>query len=152
LLELRIVVTGTVSTAKDLEGIGYRAVHAEPALRRVMALLLRGEQLLWRRSGGKRWRPLDPDTRRRKRKTGKRPLVESGRLERSLTLPEATDAIREAHDSYLEFGTSVYYARFMQRGQGRRMPARPVLVYRPTDRTMSRKILLAHMRGVELPR
>lgn len=152
MFDFRIVVTGAVETAKDLEGIGYRAVHAEPALRRVMALLVRGERLLWRRSGGKRWAQLDPDTRRRKRKTGKRPLVESGRLERSLIGESRTaDAIRELHDGYLEFGTSVYYARFQQRGQGRRMPARPVLVFRPTDRTMTRKIMLAHMRGVDLP-
>src|SRR3954454_24230755 len=118
---MRVVVTvkGTDEAARDLDAIGRRAVKAAPAMRRILALLLASERVLWR-TGGLRWRRLDPDTQRHKRKTGHtRPLVESGRLERSLTQAHAPDAIREAHDDYLEFGTRVDYARYHQRGQGR---------------------------------
>lgn len=151
-LRLTITAEGAEEAALDLARMGRRAVKATPAMVRIMRLLLVTERVLWR-VAGRRWARLDRDTRRRKLKTGHvRPLIESGRLERSLTQMDAAGAIREAHDGYLEFGTSVAYARYQHRGEGRRMPARPLLPKLDTRQgRMVARIVGAHVLGDPMP-
>lgn len=144
-LNLKITVYGAKEAAENFERMGLRAAYLRPAFAEIAKLLLRGEQGLFRRQGGRRWEKLDRDTLRHKRGSPRK-LVKSGRLMRSLTDARASnDAIRERHDRYMEFGTRVAYARFHQYGIG--VPARPVLVFRPTDKTMARKLIGAHIVG-----
>jgi hypothetical protein len=61
-------------------------------------------------------------------KGGKPPLVDSGDLKHALTTPgEVEGGIRRITATEMEFGTSLFYARFVQRGfthaGGKRIPA-----------------------------
>lgn len=136
---------GAAEAARMVEQIGQRAEHAAPAMRKIRDLLILGEVALWKRSGGKKWAL---------RADGTTPGVLSGALHRSLTEPEAEGAVREVHDDRLVFGTTLFYARFMQKGTvvngAPHEPARPVLVFRPTDRKASKEVIRLHMLG-ELP-
>lgn len=128
------------AAAKLIEDVGKRAVHARPAMLKITELLLLGEVALWKRSGGKKWAPKVGDGQ-----TG----VLTGALLRSLTTPEAEGAVREIHDDHVVFGTSLFYAGFMQSGTVRE-PKRSVLVFRPTDRKATKEIIRLHLLG-ELP-
>lgn len=140
-----LIEHGATEAAHMLERLGHRAEHAAPAMRKIRDLLILGEVALWKRSGGKKWAA---------RADGTTPGILSGRLHRSLTEPDAEGAIREVHDDHLVFGTSLYWARFMQKGTTvngtPHEPKRPVLVFRPTDRKASKEIIRLHMLG-ELP-
>jgi phage gpG-like protein len=129
-----LIEHGAAEAAHMVEQLGHRAEHAAPAMRKIRDLLILGEVALWKRSGGKKWAP---------RADGTTPGILTGRLHRSLTEPEAEGAIREVHDDHLVFGTSLYWARFMQAGTtvngAPHEPKRPVLVFRPTDRKARRR-------------
>lgn len=80
---------GAAHTELTLTGISHRALHLQPAFRLAEHVLEHGEHSPF--AGGR--------------------LTDTGRLRASLTQPFANDAIREAHDDVLVFGTSVPYAR-----------------------------------------
>jgi phage gpG-like protein len=139
-VKFEVIEHGATAAAKMIEDIGHRAMHAEPAMRKISAVLLLGEQALWKRSGGKKWAP---------RADGSTPGVLSGDLLRSLTQAEAPGAIREIHADHVVFGTSIWYGKFMQGGT-KHEPKRPILVFRPTDRKATKTIIELHLLG-ELP-
>lgn len=140
-----VSVIGIAEAVHLIDGVGYRAVHAKPAMRKITGLLVKGEMALWKRSGGKKWPP---------RADGTKAGVLTGDLERSLTQLESEGAVREIHDDHLVFGTGLWYGRFMQAGtkvNGEpHEPKRPILVYRPTDRKATKTIIELHLLG-ELP-
>jgi phage gpG-like protein len=140
-----LIEHGVAEAARMVEQLGHRAEHAAPAMRKIRDLLILGEVALWHRSGGKKWAP---------RADGTTPGVLTGALQRSLTEPDAEGAIREVHDDHLVFGTSLFYARFMQAGTTvngvPHEPKRPVLVFRPTDRKAAKEVIRLHLLG-ELP-
>lgn len=136
---LDITAHGVGDVARAIENIGQRAVNARPAMLAITELLENGEQALWKRSGGKKWPP---------RADGTKAGVLSGDLERSLTEGGADGAVREIHADHLVFGTSIWYARFMQ--GTKHQPKRPIIVFRPTDRKKTKTIIELHLLG-ELP-
>lgn len=131
---------GVEDAVRMFDQIGQRAMNALPAMTAIMALLIKGEQALWNRSGGKKWAPRADGS-----KAGRR----TGDLERSLTEIGAPGAVREIHADHLVFGTDIFYSRFMQSGTPTE-PKRPLLVYRPTDRKKTKTIVELHLLG-ELP-
>jgi hypothetical protein len=138
---LDISISGVVPTAEMLEAIGQRAIHLDPALREIMDLLLEGERSLWKRSGRKWMRTLAPSTQARHRRQGTAALVESHHLDDSFTKETGRDAIRKAHGEELVFGSSVYYAKFIDKKK------RQILVFRPKDKKQTRVILVDHLLG-----
>jgi hypothetical protein len=72
----------------DLAGIAVRSVHLDPAFELAFRAQERAQRAPF--AGGK--------------------LVDSGALRASLTQPSAAGAIREAHGTEAEFGTSISYA------------------------------------------
>jgi phage gpG-like protein len=148
-LDFQVSIRGVAETAHEIEQIGYRAVHARSAMVKILGLLLAAERRLWARSGGKKWPPRAPSTQ--ERDPGGSLMVHSGHLKASLTQPTAEDAIREATDVLMDFGTRDYVARFHQAGtKDGRLPKREVLVFRPTDKRTAREIIAAHLVGHEL--
>jgi hypothetical protein len=150
-MELELQVRGHLEAGKRLDDMGKRAVHAQPAFRKVVDELLKGEQAIWR---GRGWKPLAESTIRRKRAEGldPRPLRATGALEKSLTQRLAPHAIREIHDDELRFGSSHVGAIFTQRGtktekKTLRQPKRQVLRIRAPERKSIRGIILSHLMG-----
>lgn len=142
-LDFQVSIRGVAESAHDIESIGQRAMHAQGAMAKILALLLKAEQALWKRHGGKKWPPLaDGSTAT---------LHQTGTLEDSLTKLTAKDAIREVTPALVDFGTADWIARVHQGGtKDGRLPARPVLVFRGTDKKAAREIILAHLMGREL--
>lgn len=131
---MRISVTGIETTTALLRDIGFRSTHARPAMSAVMEIVSKGERSYIKRISG-RWAKNDPDTLRRKK--GHEVNRDSGTLLDSL-LSRTSDSIRDDHDEYMQFGTTVFYGRFAQSGT-KTAPARPVLKLRPTDRRLIRQ-------------
>lgn len=144
--DIELTAHGFDQAAKKIAGIGKRGQDATPAMRQISSVLLRTEQALWKRSGGVKWAP-HPD--------GTKAGVDSGALRDSLTLPYARGAIRVITKDHMIFGTSLWYSRFMQGGttvRGKKhAPKRPVLIFRPVDKKLTREVLAAHLMGDTLP-
>lgn len=79
------------------------------------------------RGQGVRWRKLAPSTLRLDRQQGRdpRPLVLTGELRESLTRIGHPRMLVQVRRGELRFGTTVYYARFHQKGEG--VPKRAVV-------------------------
>lgn len=141
-----VTAHGFDQAAKMIDGIGSRGRNAAPALGKISTRILKSEQALWKRSGGVKWPP-HPD--------GTKAGVDSGDLQASLTQDNAPGAIRIVTRDHMIFGTSLWYARFMQGGttvKGKKhAPKRPVLIFRPVDRRYTREVLAAHLLGEQLP-
>lgn len=137
---------GFDQAAKMIDGIGHRGRNATPALSKVSNRLQKSEQALWGRRGGVKWAP-HPD--------GSKAGVKTGDLEASLTQDNAPGAIRIVTRDHMIYGTSLWYAVFMQVGttvKGKKhAPKRPVLIFRPIDRRYTREVLAAHLLGEQLP-
>lgn len=101
------------------------------------------------RTGG--WAPLSPDYAAQKAlRYGSQPiLVASGRMMRSLTTPGAGSINRKIGRDSLEFGTSVPYAIFHQKGTSR-MPQRRIIDLTESDRRSILKGLQKHLFGARL--
>jgi hypothetical protein len=99
-----LVLTGGESTAHDYEEIADRLVRARPAFESAQRIIEDGETRLFASFRGK--------------------YVRTGALRASLTQPTANGAIRRAHHDELEFGTSIFYAKF----QKKRNSKKPVVL------------------------
>jgi len=135
-----------------LEGIADSAEHPQPALEKIADLFFTGvEPAYWRE---KRFKPLSPKYLRRKLAKGypAEPLVMTGDLKRSLTVPGADFQVREIKPDSVRVGTSDPVARLHRRGSYKSkdsgIPARPPIRVRPKDREAFRQLMAAHvMRG-----
>jgi len=117
----------------DFDAIGYAHTHqslkatslllqnARPAYESIHGILEEGEQRLFKRLGGK--------------------YVDTGALMASLTQPTANNAIRETHAQGLDFGTSLYYARFHTDKRGKSA----VLKLQPTEQKKAGRTLLEYV-------
>ena len=87
--------------------------------------------------GGQQWRPLSPRYAKWKELNypGQPILVRTGALRESLTRSGANGNVANFQPLFAEYGTSIRYAKFHQRGT-RRMPARPP--FAPTARDIDR--------------
>lgn len=96
-------------------------------------------------SSGNAWPPLAASTAAHKtRRRGGQILVESGRLMRSLTTPNAQDAIRDITGRKMTLGTDTPYAGFHQTGTSR-MPARPIIRLTAANRDRWTRIIHHHL-------
>lgn len=126
---MTVDVFGDTVISRRLTRIGERARDLTPAWEEVMQHLEELEDVQFSTegallSGG--WAPLRPSTLARKSMAGHSILTETGALRASLAGEDDADAIRRVTSEGLDFGTSVPYAGFHQRGT-RRMVARPLL-------------------------
>lgn len=111
-MNVTVEILGGAEAEAMLLSIERRALRPTEGLRRSFRALEEGEQALFAGYGGK--------------------YVQTGALERSLTEPDAADAVREAHGAEAEFGSSVFYARF-QGTEGVGHHAGPSAVLRATQ-------------------
>jgi phage gpG-like protein len=127
-MSIKVVVTGDRRRADRLEGLARRLGDQRPQLRSLVGQLAAAEAA--RFAGmGVNWQPPAKSTL-----AGRNPklLVNSGRLMTSLTTIGDPDMVLQARAHSLRFGTSVFYARFHQRGQG--VPRRRVVGVTRTQR------------------
>lgn len=140
--DIELTAHGIDKAVKRIADVGDRGKDARPAMRQITLVILKGEQAHWARHGGAKW-PLRAD--------GTKAGVLTGETRDSLTKLHAPGAIRKINHDSLEFGTTVFKARFMQSGtkvRGRQhAPRRPVIVIRPVDRKRTREIIASHLKG-----
>src|SRR4051794_24003117 len=120
-----------VSTAKGISVEGLREVlerfetmdehadNAAPAIERSLDLVMGDTRR--RFDTGKGWRGLDAQTKARKAREGVDPRIlhgVSGDLAASLSRRGARGQVRDIGDIEGIFGTTVYYARFHEKGEG----------------------------------
>lgn len=96
------------------------------------------------RRGGGSWKPLKPETI--KRKGNSLILIESGELRASLTHPGAKYQILRIGNNEIEFGTARPGAGAHQRGsKSQGLPARPFLRFTGYDESRWIRILTSHL-------
>lgn len=120
-----ITVTGDEKAAADLLALGTRAEDIRATANDVKAIFHRAEEAVFA-SEGPGWPPLAEETRRIKSQTGRDPRLmrATGALYASLTAPAAANQYDARAPQALAFGTTVWYARFHQKGEG--VPKRPL--------------------------
>lgn len=121
-LDFALHLVGGKEAEHDLDGIAERMRDAKPAFELVEKILEAGEERHFNSLKGR--------------------YVLTGALKESLTNGDANGAIREAHADELEFGTSIYYARFL-----RRKKKSAVLVLKPLERKASARTIMAFVMG-----
>lgn len=121
-MQVDVTVRGDQEAARLCDRLSRRLFDGSPQFRGIVDLLL--ESQAERFAGrGTRWRKLSRSTIRRE--GPHRPLVLTGLLMRSLTVPSARGQILRITPSTLTFGTRIFYARFHQKGEG--VPRRTVV-------------------------
>lgn len=118
-MRVDVVVRGDRQASDLTRRLARRLSDGSPQLLGLVDQLLEAEQERFAGRGA-RWRKLSPLTVRKDRQQGRdpRPLVLTGELMRSLTVRGHPRQIVEVRPTQLRFGSSVYYARFHQRGEG----------------------------------
>jgi phage gpG-like protein len=119
-MRVDVVVRGDEQAERLLGRLARRLEDGTPQLLGLVDQLIEAEQERFA-GRGIRWRRLAPSTSRQ----GRRPLVLTGELMRSLTVRGYRGQIVEVRPGQLRFGTRVYYARFHQKGEG--VPKRTVV-------------------------
>lgn len=119
-MQVDIVVRGIDQERQLLGRLARRLDDGRPQLLGLVDELIAAERQRFAGVGIK-WRKLGPRTARE----GRRPLVLTGALMRSLTVRGHPDQIVELRPGQLRFGTRIYYARFHQKGIG--VPKRTVV-------------------------
>ena len=97
--------------------------------------------------GNGQYKPLSPKYKAQKfKKYGKQPiLVASGGLKKSVSdRQKQADSIRHHDHNGYEIGTSVPYAKYLHYGTDK-MPKRPVIFYRDSDKKRNHDTLKAHI-------
>lgn len=124
---VEVIVRGDDQAAALLDRLGGRLEDGTPALTSLVDTLLEIHQDRILHQRGVRWKKLARSTLRRDRAGGRdpRPMIDSGRLLRSLTVRGAPGQIVRVTPTSLRFGTNVWYARFHQQGKG--VPRRTVV-------------------------
>lgn len=119
-MQVDIVVRGAAQAEALLGRLTRRLEDGTPQMLGLVDQLIEAEDERFA-GRGIRWRKLAPRTARQ----GRRPLVLTGELMRSLTERGHPKQIVEVRPGQLRFGTRVYYARFHQKGEG--VPKRVVV-------------------------
>lgn len=128
-----VETTGLNDARLKMRGFARRMVLPQPALDAAMHVLEEGEKALFESFDGK--------------------YVDTGALEASLTQATANGAIRRAHGLTVEFGTSLWYARFQKRigppsgkPRGRKREGRSKIVKASTaERVVVRQLVLDYV-------
>jgi hypothetical protein len=127
-----VQVIDAAALAQKLYEMGRRAINAKPAFEKVLDIAEAGQRRHFSRLGGR--------------------YVDTGALRASLTQPHANGAIREAHADEVEFGTSIYYARFLNKpGTSRRKKgSSAVLVLQPKAKREAGQALMDYITAGDL--
>lgn len=151
-MRLEIETLGEKAVARDLIGIGARAVDIEPAMGDVADELRRATVRQFDSqgaygSGG--WEPLAASTVEQKRQAGLDPRIlhATRRLRDSLTESGHPDAVVVPSRDGLSFGTTVPYAGYHQHGRG--VPRRRPLQLPEAVRRAVVRIVQAHVIGTD---
>jgi hypothetical protein len=118
---LEIQAFGFKDASGKLKKVSFRMRNARPAFELVNELLEQSEKRVFAKLGGK--------------------YVDTGALMDSLTQPNANEAIREAHMDGLDFGTSLWYARFHKDRRGRS----PTLKLLPKERKLAAEAFMGYV-------
>lgn len=136
---------GVGKTVTDLKALEFRARGVKRVSEQVRSVFRESEVRQFATEGRGRWPRLADSTRERKSRQGLslRTMHATDTLYRSLTATRASGQIDRRSEDELRFGTTVYYARFHQRGQG--VPQRPLIDIQPNERQRMRDIIRAYI-------
>lgn len=132
---------------RDIRASAGRARFLTPALEEVGQDMMRTTKIQFEsggRRGGGSWSFPSADWEARKLKEGgdPRPLIQTGRLMKSVTREGSSEMILDIKGNKLTFGSRVPYADVHQHGDpARNIPARPFLVFLESDQNRWRKII-----------
>lgn len=123
--DLQLAITGDEAAERRLIEMARRTRDPRPVLNRLSDMIRDAQVERFGQNRG--MKKLAPSTLARKRREGldERPLRRTGLLVRSVTVEHAREQIDRIHGDELTFGTSVYYARFHDKGEG--VPKRRVI-------------------------
>jgi len=113
---MTVETRGVAKTVTDLEKLGDRASDVRRVSEKIRGVYRRSNE---KRFGGyARWKPLDEDTIARKQRDGLDTRVEraTGALQKSLTAARASDQVDLRTPQELRFGTTLFYARWQDKG------------------------------------
>jgi phage gpG-like protein len=136
-----IKTTGDRKAAQALESIGGRGADARPAWPMVTALMRADTSERFDKQGEGAWPPLAASTVEKKKRLGQNPKIMrvTDALYRSLTVKRGRGALRRGTKTQMRYGTTVYYSRFHQEGQGG-VPKRPLVM---VDADLEKRIVRA---------
>ncbi len=128
--------------SRKLLDISARAVDVRPAFRLITDDFRVFEAARFDSRGEGTWRPLNPNTVREKAQKHQDPRVLHATLalRNSLTAKRAPGSYSRVHTNFMEFGTNVSYAKFLQTGT-RHMPARKPLGFTEPQKVATMKRL-----------
>jgi phage gpG-like protein len=115
-----IEAKGVHKTHTALVNVGKRADDVRPAFQDVRAVVRESNEARFGSKGGGSWPPLKESTKATKarRKQDPRVLRASGALFKSLTATRAKGQVNRKKPDVFRIGTSLYYARFHDLGEG----------------------------------
>lgn len=144
---LKVDVVGGKQLRSRLENLARNAEEPREALQEVADDFLQLQQRRFARASAI-WRPLKPESARRKARRGlsTEPLV-GGRLEASLTIRGATYQVRRMNVRSITLGTRDPSAHLHQRGTSKKLPARPPVSLSPADERRWRDIFARSLTG-----
>jgi hypothetical protein len=125
-VQVHVEVVGGAVTHTVLRRLVVRAGEPRREFESLLDQLIEAERLRFAGTGA-RWRKLAPSTVREKARLGldPRPMSRTGQLRDSLSVKGNPRMRVKIGPGWLRFGTTVWYARFHQRGAG--VPKRTVI-------------------------
>lgn len=139
---LNIKATGLPRARKLFRDLEYAALDMRPAWGKVAQEFYRQERKQFDSRGRRRWPPIDRDTiriRRSRGGSGRKVMIDSGALRRSLTSAVAAGSVRRFQPQEMEVGTSLPYAAMHQFRNGRRF--RKPIDLKPADKNKFARIV-----------
>lgn len=111
-MKLEVDVIGLDKVEAHLTTFRERLDQPQPVFKNDIASYFRAiERRRFETEGDGQWPALNPNTIRKKGSS--RPMVDSGGLLASLTVPRARGAVTRATRTTLTFGTRLFYAKFV---------------------------------------
>jgi phage gpG-like protein len=128
--------------SRELLDISGRALDLRPAFRLIADDFRVFEAARFDSRGEGTWKPLLPQTVREKARKGQDPRILHATLSlrNSLTVARAPGSYSRVYPNWMEFGTNVSYAKFLQTGT-RYMPARKPLGFTEAQKVATMKRL-----------
>ena len=135
-----LTTTGTQEAAAALNSIAGRGADARPAWPSIFKLMQGDTEHRFDSQGLGRWPALAAVTQETKARKHQDPRVMrvTGALQKSLTADRARGALRRKSRYQLRYGTSVFYARFHQKGVRGKLPERVLI---DVDATLTKRIV-----------
>lgn len=147
-VNVEVAVDGLEAAMEVFEKIGYHATHANPAMKRCVAIMQTGVRRNFETQGnyfGKPWPALAEETldKRAREGQGTRILVVTGDLEQSLF--GGKGRIRKATNDMAQVGTRDHVARFQQGGTKTGIPARRIVGIAHRDLEECKRVIARYL-------